>query len=69
MMCIVSGIIFSILFRFTEPPECHYPPGSSLSEITKYSLDTSYILDNMAEKHERLLSYFYIYYYNYYLQY
>ncbi|KAL4132009.1 hypothetical protein QTP88_009230 [Uroleucon formosanum] len=38
--------------RFTEPPECHYPPGSSLSEITKYSLDTSYILGYMAEKHE-----------------
>jgi len=54
-MYIISGIIFSILFRFTEPPECHYPPGSSLPEITKYSLDTSYILHNMAEKHDRLL--------------
>lgn len=39
--------------RFTEPPECHYPPGSSLSEITKHSLDTSYILHKMAEKHDR----------------
>lgn len=45
-------------FRFTEPPECHYPPGSSLTEITKYSLDTSYILDQMAKKHDWYLFHF-----------
>ncbi|VVC44710.1 AAR2, N-terminal,AAR2, C-terminal,A1 cistron-splicing factor, AAR2 [Cinara cedri] len=38
--------------RYTEPPEYHYPPGASLSEITKYSLDTSYILHQMIEKHD-----------------
>lgn len=68
-MYFVCRLMLSILFRFTEPPECHYPPGSSLSEITKYSLDTSYILGYMAGKHERLLSFLHSHYYNYYLHY
>lgn len=33
--------------RFTAIPECSFPVGSTASQITKYSLDTSYILEQM----------------------
>ena len=33
--------------RFTNIPECSFPVGSTASQITKYSLDTSYILEQM----------------------
>ncbi|XP_046407251.1 protein AAR2 homolog isoform X2 [Ischnura elegans] len=33
--------------RFTAIPEQHFPPGASPSEITRHSLDSSYVLEKM----------------------
>ncbi|XP_044761597.1 protein AAR2 homolog [Coccinella septempunctata] len=38
--------------RFTDFPEKHYPEGSTPSDITQHSLDSSYILECMICKYE-----------------
>ncbi|KYM94481.1 Uncharacterized protein C20orf4 like protein [Cyphomyrmex costatus] len=36
--------------RLTEIPDKHYPDGATPSEITRHSLDTSYVLDTTLKK-------------------
>lgn len=36
--------------RLTQLPERHYPDGATPTEITKHSLDSSYVLDTMLNK-------------------
>ncbi|KAL3279179.1 hypothetical protein HHI36_016692 [Cryptolaemus montrouzieri] len=38
--------------RSTEFPEKHYPEGSTPSDITQHSLDSSYVLENMISKYK-----------------
>lgn len=37
--------------KITEFPEKNYPEGSTPSEITKHSLDSSFVLDSMLAKY------------------
>lgn len=39
--------------RFTEFPDKHYPEGSTPSDITQHSLDSSFILESMVAKYEQ----------------
>ncbi|KAG5861594.1 hypothetical protein JTB14_013436 [Gonioctena quinquepunctata] len=41
--------------RLTTFPERSYPPGSTPSEITKHSLDSSYVLDQMVASYQKLV--------------
>lgn len=36
--------------RLTELPDKHYPDDATPSEITRHSLDTSYVLDTTLKK-------------------
>ena len=39
--------------KFTKIPSRSFPEGSSAMDITKYSIDTSYILEQMLSRWER----------------
>lgn len=41
--------------RLTPFPKCHYPEGSTPAEITRHSLDSSYILETIVAQHSRYL--------------
>lgn len=41
--------------RYTKFPECHYPEGATPAEITKHSLDHSFILLEMLKNYEKLV--------------
>lgn len=48
--------------NFTKVPVDFYPVGSSAMEITKHSIDTSYLLEQMLSTWERSAFFFYIYF-------
>ena len=39
--------------RLTRFPDLYYPPGSTPSEITFHSMDSSYALQTVIDQHER----------------
>ncbi|XP_066582433.1 protein AAR2 homolog [Prorops nasuta] len=39
--------------RLTELPEQHYPDGATPAEVTKHSLDSTYILDTLEKKMDK----------------
>lgn len=39
--------------RFSKLPEKNYPEGSTPSEITRHSMDRSYVLELLLNQHER----------------
>lgn len=57
--------------RLSQLPEKHYPDGATPTEITKHSLDSSYVLDIVLDKlkqyDQHQLYYFFIIYIIYYL--
>nr|CAD7203068.1 unnamed protein product [Timema douglasi] len=38
--------------RFSQFPECNYPEGATPAEITRHSLDSSYVLETLLSKYD-----------------
>ncbi|GLV44373.1 uncharacterized protein CBL_10177 [Carabus blaptoides fortunei] len=43
--------------RFTKFPENKYPDGSTPAQITKHSLDSTYVLDTMLKRHKSVVDF------------
>lgn len=39
--------------RFTKFPDSNYPEDATPAEITKHSLDSTYVLDTMLKRHKK----------------
>ena len=49
--CVVGNFLMDAVhfLRFSEIPTRKYPPGASPSDITRYNLDHSYVLQSMLQ--------------------